>query len=291
MRDFDYLDLGATLYVPILHRNLPQILNRQKYPFLRSIVICLEDSTAEEHVAEGMARLATLLQAYTPTDLIVFIRPRNPQSLASILTMPGIGRIDGFALAKFGPEAQAYLALMQAHPTFRFMPILETDVVFDPEGLRALAQMLQQYRERIGVIRVGGEDILGRLGMLRNCHRTLYEILPLYLVLSQIIMIFRPLGFEIAAPVVSCFGDPDMLWRELEGDVEHRLLNKTCIHPGQVATIHRAYAVTHADLSAAQAILDDQRAVLGTGSRMLEKAPHTAWAENVLRRHTKYGER
>lgn len=288
MKSFGYLDLGATLYVPVLHPNLSQILLREKYPFLRSIVICLEDSTAECDVARGMQLLRTLLESFVPSDLIVFVRPRNPEILGTMLQMPGIERIDGFALPKFGTYVASYLQLMRPND-YPLMPILETDSVFDTDRLRDMARELEPFKARVTVIRVGGEDILSQLGMLRNCERTLYEILPLYLVLSQIITIFRPAGFEIASPVVSCYGNPATLIRELEGDVEHQLFNKTCIHPRQVEVIQHAYRVSQEDFDTAQNILHDARAVFGADERMLEKAPHSAWARNVVRRYATFG--
>ncbi|MDQ7085457.1 MAG: hypothetical protein Q9M36_11255 [Sulfurovum sp.] len=35
MRKIDYFELGATLYIPILQKNLEAILTAEKYPFFK----------------------------------------------------------------------------------------------------------------------------------------------------------------------------------------------------------------------------------------------------------------
>jgi len=44
------LSLGATLYMPATRPDLWQVVNGEKYPELRSVVLCLEDAVVEHDV-------------------------------------------------------------------------------------------------------------------------------------------------------------------------------------------------------------------------------------------------
>jgi citrate lyase beta subunit len=102
MREIEYYELGATLYIPILHKNLEDILSRRKYLYIKSVVICLEDSTSLCDIPEGMSRLKEILEDFSINSLKVFIRPRDIDNLKDILEFKNIEMVDGFALAKFG---------------------------------------------------------------------------------------------------------------------------------------------------------------------------------------------
>ena len=84
MREIDYYELGATLYIPILHKNLEDILSRRKYLYIKSVVICLEDSTPLCDIPEGMSRLKEILEDFSINSLKVFIRPRDIDNLKDI---------------------------------------------------------------------------------------------------------------------------------------------------------------------------------------------------------------
>ncbi len=291
MRKIDYFELGATLYVPIMHKNLEFIVQRKKYTHLKSIVICLEDSTALSDMDEGMRRLSKILEEFCICDLKVFIRPRNIENLKDILKFKNIDRVDGFALPKFDTtNIEHYLSIFIEENRFCMMPILETKDVFSSAKLYDILKELQPFKEKILVIRVGGEDILSLLHTLRDCHKTLYEIMPLYLILSSIINIFRPNGFYISSTVYACYGEGNRLEQELLGDKEHQLFNKTCIHPRQVPIIERSYQVTHDELVIAQRLLEEEGAIFSYNSRMYEKATHSNWAKSIMKRYKIYGE-
>ena len=56
------LSLGATLYMPATRPDLWQVVNGEKYPELRSLVICLEDAVSEHEVEAAKVNLKHLLQ-------------------------------------------------------------------------------------------------------------------------------------------------------------------------------------------------------------------------------------
>jgi len=276
--------------VPIMHKNLELIVQREKYPYLKSIVICLEDSTALSDMEEGMKRLGKILKDLRICDLKVFIRPRNIENLKEILKFKHINRVDGFALPKFDTtNIEQYLSIFIEENHFYIMPILETKDVFSSAKLHDILKELQPFREKVLVIRVGGEDILSLLDTIRDCHKTIYEIMPLYLILSTIINIFKPNGFYVSSTVYACFDEGNGLHKELLGDKEHQLFNKTCIHPRQVQVIERSYQVTHDELVIAHRLLEEEAAIFSYNSRMYEKATHSNWAKSIMQRYKIYG--
>lgn len=290
MRKIDYYDLGATLYIPCMHKNLELILKRQKYRHLKSIVICLEDSTALADVEKGMQRLKKILEEFSLSDLKVFIRPRHIKNLQDILQIKNINRIDGFALPKFDTSNIAeYLSIFIETDHFYIMPILETKDVFSSVKLEDILKELAPFKEKILTIRVGGEDILSLLNMIRDCEKTIYEIMPLYLILSTIINIFKPNGFHVSSPVYACFDAGKALIKELLGDEEHQLFNKTCIHPKQVTIIENSYKITQDEYTIANKLLQEEDAVFSYNSRMYEKTTHSNWAKSIMHRYEIYG--
>lgn len=291
MRKIDYYELGATLYIPALNRNLNSILRREKYPFLKSIVICLEDSISCEDFQRGVQTLKESLEKFKKSDLKVFIRARNSKNLRDILNFKNIELIDGFALAKFGIESKSeYLEIFREFKNFYIMPILETKDVFSTEKLIHLREELKEFKERILTVRIGGEDILSNLNMVRNCDRVVYEIMPIYLIISKIINIFKPEGFNISSVVYACFRDSSLtLKREVELDKEHQMFNKTSIHPKQIESIQNSYRVSKDEYYVANKLLNSNLAIFKHRDRMYERKTHLNWAETIFKRYKNFG--
>jgi citrate lyase beta subunit len=266
------------------------VANGERYPGLRSVILCTEDSIRSEEVEAGLAHLAALMPRLTKRGPSVFIRPRNPQVLQRILAMRGIERIDGFVLPKVTAEVFAdYVALIPA--SFALMPTLETREAFDPWAMAALRQVFLQdaVRGRILALRIGGNDLLNLIGVRRKPGQTLYDT-AIGQVIAALVTTFLPDGFALTAPVFDNFGDPKTLDKEVLCDIEHGLIGKTAIHPHQIERIERHYKVAFSDLEAAQAILmSDAPAVFQIGKVMCEPATHTAWAKTIVARAALYG--
>lgn len=295
----DVLGLGAPLYVPANRRDLAEIGNGERIPGARAVIFCTEDSLLPQEVDPALRGLDAALRQCggTPgTDGVPyrFIRPRNPEVLRALLDMPGIDAVQGFVLPKFDAESlDAWFALLEAAPGFRLMPTLETAAAFDVERMRRLRDRLcaSPLRERILALRIGGLDLLNLLGLRRSARRTIHDT-PVGHCMRQLIAVFAPSGFALAAPAFECFQAPGVLARELELDVLNGLFAKTAVHPCQLAQIHAAYRVSSEDLDMARALLDPERpAVFRLADRMCEKATHGAWARRVLLRARVYGVR
>ena len=290
MRKIDYYELGATLYIPIMNRNLESILKQEKYPYLKSVVICLEDSTALCDIPKGMKILESILDSFKVSDLKVFVRPRDIDNLREILKFTNIDLVDGFALPKFDTSNIAsYLSIFIEKNDFYIMPILETKDIFSSLKLNDILKELEPFREKVLVVRIGGEDILSILGMMRDCEKSIYEIMPLYIILSTIINIFKPNGFNISSTVYACFEDYKTLHRELYSDKEHQLFNKTSIHPKQVEIIQDSYRVSEEDYNIANRLLNANEAIFSQNGRMYEKSTHSNWAKSIVQRYKNYG--
>ena len=290
MREIDYYELGATLYIPILHKNLEDILSRRKYLYIKSVVICLEDSTPLCDIPEGMSRLKEILENFSINSLKVFIRPRDIYNLKDILEFKNIEMVDGFALAKFGTvNISEYLSIFIKQNDFYIMPILESVDVFDNSKLQIISRELEPFRDRVLTIRVGGEDILSMLDMMRDSSDTLYQIMPIYMVLSNIINVFRPNGFHISSVVYSSFSNIEVLEDELMEDIKHNLFNKTSIHPKQIEIIHKSYRVSSDDYEIAKNLLTTSKAIISINGRMYEKSTHSNWAKSIIKRYENYG--
>lgn len=289
-----HLQLGASLYVPATRPDLAAIGNRVKYPFLRSVIFCTEDAIRAAELPAALANLEAALPRFEPVGLLRFIRPRSPGVLRSLLQMDAIDRVHGFVLPKVTRHnIEEYLSLFAPTDLFEMMPTLETADVFDPAAMRALSDVLGQdrYRRRILSLRIGGNDLFQLLGLRRPRRGTVYET-PLGPVIAQLVTTFRPLGFNLTAPVFEYLDRRRVLAREVERDLAFGLFGKSAIHPEQVPLIEARYRVSARDLETAERILyDSAPAVFRLHGAMCEPATHRAWADQIQQRARLYGVR
>jgi citrate lyase beta subunit len=289
-RAVTYLHLGASLYMPATRPDLRVLLTGRKYPTLRSVVVCTEDAVHPRALPSALANLRQTLPLLGNGGPLRFLRPRDPQVLASVIEMPGAEHLDGVSLSKLDESnVSDYLSVLEHAPWLAIMPIIETDVAFSVDGLTRLRACLNPVRERIPCVRVGGNDLLQLMGMKRPTWLTAYDT-PLRLVIDNLIVAFRPHGYEVSAPVFEHIERVDVLAREVEIDVAHGLFAKTAIHPNQVAAIEAAYAVNSADVALADAILDPEAAaVFRFKGTMAEPTTHARWARSTRERAAVYG--
>ena len=284
--------LGAPLYMPGNRRDIIDIANGDKYPMLRSMIFCTEDAVATIDVDSCLRHLGLCLQGFKESPhRYRFIRARNPEILARLLTLPHIENIDGFVLPKFNESVfHAYFDQLKDTP-FKVMPTLETQDVFDNSAMTELRQALLQedIAQRIITLRIGGNDLMNLLGLRRTKSCTLYET-PLGVVISQLVTIFKPYGFSLSAPVFEYLNDAATLQKEIMLDLAHGLIGKTAIHPTQVPLIESAYAVDNEDYEMAHALCEQAApAVFRMHDAMCEVATHQQWAQNILNRQHCYG--
>ena len=291
--DRRYLRLGASLYVPGSRDDLEVIGNGWKFPRLRSVVFCTEDSVLSADIPYVLRNIdRALLQMNPSTDLMRFIRVRSPEVLSQCLQMPGIENVDGFVLPKVTTHnIKQYMSQFRREDPFSVMITLETQETFDPREMRDLRDLMLEpnIHRRVLSIRIGGNDLLNFLGIRRNRGLTVYDT-PLSYTISMLVSVFKPYGFNLTAPVCDYMNAEDTLIQECKLDQAHGLFGKTAIHPKQVDIIQAQYRVSREDLEMANAILDPSMpAVFRMYDSMCEPATHVNWASEVIARAEIYG--
>lgn len=284
--------LGATMYIPAVHRDVAQILRGEKHTSLRSMVFCTEDSIAEGQVPMALANLAAAFRADWPEGQLRFLRPRNIEVLGRLLELEGIEKVDGFVLPKATRRnLPAYFRAIERLPRARVMVTLETREAFDREEMLLLRQLLLEdaYFPRILALRIGGNDLLSLLGIRRPSDRTIYRT-PLGPVIGQLVTTFKPYGFQMTAPVFEYLNLPKLLQEEVKEDLAHGLFGKTAIHPRQIAVIESLYRVEARDLETARMLLaEGAPATFRAQDSMCEVATHRSWAVSTLERAEVFG--
>jgi len=284
--------LGASLYVPATHPDMPAIANGQKLAGLRSVIFCTEDAVSAKDLPQALAHLEVMLAGMDPMlPTLRFVRVRNVEVMRQVAAMPGAEKLDGFVIPKATRHnIEDYMAPI-AYTDHVIMPTLETAEVFCDEELRLLRAKLMEphIKPRILALRIGGNDLLALLGVRRPRHVTVYRT-PLGAVIARLVTTLRPYGFHLTAPVFEHIDLPGLLADEVAEDMLHGLVGKTAIHPLQIPMIEDHYRVSKSDVAAANLILHkDAPAVFGHDGSMCEVTTHRTWAENILTRLGSFG--
>ncbi len=288
-KPIDALELGGTLFVPGVHKYLTAIVNGEKFPSLRSMVIDLEDGIHTDQRRDGLNKVHRLLSHLKAADLFRFIRPDSPDTLEQLLAMEGIDQIDGFVLPKVGLDnARNYLDLLEG-TGFCFMPSIEGRELFDPNALIELRNVLLPYQHYIPVIRFGAEDMFRQLGLRRECDVSLYDMAAASMVIGSLLGTFKPYGFDIAAPVYRCYKDHEGFKRDVMRDLQEGLVSKTIIHPDQITLLEECYRVDEESYDAALKLVETKEAVFSQEGAMAESTTQSPWAERILKRAALYG--
>jgi citrate lyase beta subunit len=296
MKRISPLELGATLYMPAVRSDILQVVLGERLPGLKSLVICLEDAVSESDVEQGIKNLRQLLWSIKSAGgrplggPLVFVRPRNAEMAAMLCEWPDIALIDGFVAPKMDTRSIEAWSKAMSRPEILLMPTLETAEVFDPGAMVSLREALKYaFGERIIALRIGGNDLMGCLGLRRSKAFTLYDS-PMGYVIPMLSGIMGAGGFALTAPVFERIDNESLLKEELAKDIGHGLVGKTAIHPSQIEIINNAFRVDPDDAESARKILaEDAQAVFKHGGAMCEPATHLKWARRILDREMCYG--
>lgn len=293
LRNIDPVALGGTLYIPAVHKNLLAVCTQNRYPSLRSVIVCTEDSILESDLPRAFDALGTLLETLSgEQELKLFLRPRNLAVLKEMLALPHVEKIDGFVLPKFDTHnMEEYLTLLGPKAAcFYILPVIESRDMFDIAKLVRIRDALLVSPLNVLTMRIGGEDMLKHFGLKRRCEESLYDLVACASVIGDIIKVFKPHGFNIAAPVYNCIHAPEHYRSEVEADLRQGLIGKTIIHPGQIDPINEAYRVSLEELEMAEAMVAGETpAIIVKEGVMGEKFAHTSWARTILKRAEYYG--
>lgn len=335
--------LGATLYMPGTKVIIEKIIKKEMFD-LTSMVMCFEDAIQKESVEEAeknvlwhLNELANALEEnlIELDDIpLIFLRVRNTEQFkqfADKLTSKHCSVLSGFVFPKFySDNAKIYIdKLLEINNKFGQrlfgMPILEGMTIAFRESrndeLLAMKLILDNYKDIILNIRVGGTDFSSLFGVRRGINHSIYDILVVRDCLSDILNFFgrNNDGYTISAPVWEYFlaykrddinqlvehdihksllmKNPilndaiDGLLREVLIDKANGFVGKTIIHPSHTRFVNAMQAVTWEEYEDASQILSSNGGVVKSNkaNKMNEINPHTNWAQKIVLRAKAYG--
>jgi citrate lyase beta subunit len=224
--------LGATLYMPADRPTLGADLTKQAQAGVTSVVICLEDSVADEHVAaaednlvEALSELATAEQPDLP---LLFVRVRRAEQLAALVSRLGSACdvLDGFVLPKFTAQTGTeFLHAMdeadhRADRRFLAMPVIESGAVLYAETrvdeLTRLRALLHRDRRRILAVRLGATDLCALYGIRRSPDLSIYDVKVVSGLICDVVNVLGRTdgtGFTVTGPVWEYFGGAERIFR------------------------------------------------------------------------------
>ena len=275
--------LAATMYVPATHESLTAVLSGEKYPGLRSVVVCLEDAISLEDTQQAVDNLNHALQNLnSQSGPHRFIRPRTPELAKSLINAMDLSMVCGFVLPKFGLQNVEAWLKATADTHLCWMPTLEDKFAHDAREMRELAEINEEeIRQRILMYRIGGNDLMSCLGLRRPKALTLYDT-PVGYTIKMLTTTFKSCGYELSAPVFEQIDNPTLLMRELTYDLAHGFISKTAIHPSQINLINESFKVSQDEYQEAMQIINSNQAVFKCNGAMAEPATHMNWAKAVI---------
>lgn len=335
--------LGGTLYMPSTKQIADKIIGKD-LPHLASMVMCFEDAISigdlpkgEENVIELLEQLnkAIVRKELTLNSLpLIFLRVRNTEqffNFSSKLTAEHARILTGFVFPKFYSEnAFKYLDLLSSlNEKFQTklygMPILEGREIAYSETrvaeLEKLKLILNNFKDLILNIRIGGTDFSSIFGLRRSINTSIYDILAVRDIVSDILNMYSRVdsGYVISSPVWEYFlanqqaitiesecksihhflsitnvifdEAVDGLIKEILLDKTNGMVGKTVIHPTHLKYINALQAVTKEEYLDAEQILSHSGGVLKSenNNKMNEIGPHLSWAKSTLQRAKAYG--
>lgn len=335
--------LGATMYMPGTKDFASKILSCTM-PGLTSMVLCFEDACPEEDVLAAEENVHNLLNqvsdaiengeiSYDNIPLI-FCRIRNFEQFkhfAEGLTKKQVKVLAGINFPKFNSSnAELYFSyLKELNEKFDEiiygMPILEDQEVAFRESrmseLLKVKEVLDKYYDIVLQVRVGATDFSSCFGVRRGVDYTIYDILTVREILSDILNVFgRNNEYVVSGPVWEYFraskemmfkelpkysiddclmkrvpivnDEVDGLLREIILDKANGFVGRTVIHPTHIKFVNAMQAVTKEEYDDACQILDRGKSGVvksAASNKMNEIKPHTNWASKIYMRAKVYG--
>lgn len=341
--------LGATMYMPATRKTVAQELIEQKHISLTSLVIDMEDALQDDAVEEGKENLLLQLKElqyeiekkpeFAAELPLLFVRVRNLENLKELFEHKfSLSLLTGFILPKFSSDnAKHYLSAIQSvnqlmgNHKFYAMPVLETPSIIYKEHrvleLTRLKEIIEQYKDLILNIRLGGTDLSGLYSIRRSIDTTVYDIMVVRDCITDILNFFnrgeddyvvsgvvwefflhknrmlKPTLRE--TPFVRAKGRKgrserqvilndavDGLIKEVVLDKSNGIIGKTIIHPTHIRIVNALQVVNEEEYLDAKMILENEgKGVLKStnGNKMNEMKPHLNWAKHIIEKSEVYG--
>ncbi len=334
--------LGATMYMPGT-KDFASMVLTNKFVGLTSIVLCFEDAckkedvpAAEENVIKSLEYIAEKIENnefdYNNLPLIFFrVRSRKQfRNFAQKLSKQHLKLLTGVNFPKFtSVRGIEYFEILEElnikhNEVLYGLPIFEDRIIAYKESrieeLLKCKSILDDYRHLILGLRVGATDFSSYFGMRRGVEYTIYDVLAVRDILSDILNIFsRDNDYVISGPVWEYFlANKDMKFKELPDSTLNRsillretivddtidgllrevildkangFIGKTCIHPSHIKVVNSMQTVLNEEYLDAIQILNATGGVIKShnANKMNEVKPHLKWAEKTIMRAKAYG--
>ncbi len=319
MNDIDLrYSVGPLLYSPALNAKIAASILSGQFGTNYSVALCLEDTIADSavgHAVEQLKKTFAILHYTATTDKValpkIFVRVRGPEQIRTVYRkIKAFADVfSGFVFPKYSlANADDYnrefsQTLNESTKRLYMMPILESTDIVDYASrqsvLVGLKQKVDNMKEHVLNIRVGGNDFCNVFGVRRHIDETVYDILPVSQLLCDILTTFSG-DYVVSAPVWEYYASENDEWitglkRELKYDILNGFVGKTVIHPNQIPVVLNSLKVDRKDYEDAIQILNwgEKNKTLVVGStnntRMNEMKTHKHWAERIVAIAKVYG--
>lgn len=315
--------LGANLYMNGKMNIFNKLFSGQ-FQDIGSITICFEDAIKASELQmcqENVWELLYKLHVNTKNGKLdkvnmplIFIRVRDINQFVDFtenLDEEQVKFLAGFVFPKFSTKnGKMYLEQLKKlnikfNEKLYAMPIFECELIIYKETrleeLIGLKRLLEEYKDLILNIRVGGTDFSSKFCIRRGVNSNIYDVRVVSECLIDIVNMFSRYteGYVISAPVWEYFSN-DVNSKEIQGlinelkhDKENGFYGKTIIHPTQGIYVNSNYAVTYEEYIDSKDIVEnyqDGGVFKGFGNnKMNEVLPHLNWAKKNMVRAKVFG--
>ncbi|MBN8210208.1 HpcH/HpaI aldolase/citrate lyase family protein [Bacillus sp. NTK071] len=291
--------VGAALYMPAIRGDISELIVKQKYKEVSTIVLDLEDAVGDnclsEAVDQTMVHFAEIERAVmsgviTLGDLpLIFIRVRSANQLLEVAEKLGtsIAYLTGFVFPKISSSnVELYFSALeeasnQAGARLYSMPILESPELMYKETrfneFQYLSSLFQKYESSILNVRIGATDLCGLYGIRRNAQTPIYDISIMRDFISDVVNYFGR-NFVVSGPVWEYFNSKKDgvnhalsevneynagLLNETLLDLSNGLTGKTVIHPSHIKVVQSVNVVTKEEYLDALSIIENASGEVG----------------------------
>jgi citrate lyase beta subunit len=224
--------LGATLYMPANRPALAADITKQAAAGVMSVVVCLEDSIADEQVREAEDNLVdafTMLHRQQDAQLpLLFVRVRHASQIPELVRRLGAATavLDGVVLPKFtAATGTDYLQALDeadraAGTALLAMPVIESGAVVYAETrvdeLTRLRALLHRDRRRILAVRLGATDLCALYGLRRSPDLSIYDVKVVSDLIADVVNVLGRAdgsGFTVTGPVWEYYGGTERIFK------------------------------------------------------------------------------
>lgn len=310
--------VGALMYSPASNRKIAKAVINEKFGKQYSLAFCLEDTISDDCVEEAEQQLIrSVKKIYEGRKKIkfylpkIFVRVRKPEQISRLFNELEVEQdiLCGFIIPKYSAEnaadynSQILRVNEVSQKKIYMMPILESGNIVDYVARRETLLETKRYIDNVSDyilnVRVGGNDFSNHFAVRRHYDETIYDILPIANILSDIITVFGR-EYVVSGPVWEFFSSDNNEWkhgleRETKLDKLNGFVGKTVIHPNQIPVVNEVLKVSKKDYQDAFSILGwNQTNILQVsksvdGERMNEVKTHGNWALKIITLAEIYG--